>query len=106
LGNEAFKLLGRNPKFYPQWEKDCGLKLKLPEQKFLYAAYAGNKKVIIVALNDSDKVVTKQVIINPTKLIISNVNGVDIFNKKKYKINNNQLTFTLLPRESAFVLFK
>ena len=105
LGNAAFCKLGRNPKFYPQWEKNCGITVLDSAKDFLYAAYANNNKVIFVALNDSDKVVTKKLKIDTTKLIVVNNEGIDIFNKKKYKIENNQLILTLLPRESAFILF-
>lgn len=105
LGNEAFRKLGRNPKFYPQWDKNSGISSPNKDKKFLYSAYSGNNKVMIIALNDSDKAVTRKIAINPAKLVVSNVLGVDIFNKKKYTIEDNTLTFTLLPRESAFVLF-
>jgi hypothetical protein len=105
FANTEFRKLGRNPRFYPHWEPECGIRAAGNPPDFIYAAYAGNNRVMIILLNDSDKTVTQKVLIDPDKLTLPQLNGTDIFNRQQFKVVNNCLTVELPPRESGFILF-
>ncbi|MBE6366042.1 MAG: hypothetical protein E7053_09925 [Lentisphaerae bacterium] len=105
VGNAAFALLGRNPRFYAPWDLNCGIHPVDRSADFLYAAYSGNNRVMIVALNDSDQSVTRVLEIDPEKLRLPQNNGKDIFNQQEYKVEGNRLILELPPRESRFIMF-
>lgn len=105
FGNAQFKKLGRNPRFYPHWEAECGIRETGGHRDFIYAAYSGNGKVMIVVINDSDQSVERSLEIDPGKLPMPQKSGVEIFSKEQFKIENNRLTLKLPARESRFILF-
>lgn len=103
---KVLQQLGTLPRFYAYWEPECGLRAVNPHPRFLYGAYAGNEKVLIIALNDTDKTVQNVLEIDPKLLKLPSEYGTDVFNKQQYRIQNNRLSFDLPPRESRFVLFE
>ena len=104
-GNEEFKKLGERPKFYPYWEKNNGISPDQDDPRFLYAAYAGNGRVMLVLLNDRDQTVKRTIKVDPAKFPAISAAGTDIFNGRTYRFSGDRLTVELPPRESLFLLF-
>lgn len=98
--------LGTLPRFYAYWDPECGIRAVDPHPRFLYSAYTGNGKLLIIVLNDTDRTVQKTLEIEPKQLELPAEHGVDVFNQQQYRIQNNRLSFELSPRESRFVLFE
>lgn len=98
--------LGRLPKFYCFWEPDCGLSAAEKDNRFIYGAHSGNEKVLMIALNDTDKTVTRTLLIDSKLLKLPSHRGKEVFNGQIYEVKDNRIQFNLPPRESRFILFE
>ena len=103
---KAKNRLGEFPKFYSFWDKSCGIRSEKEHSRFIYGAYAGNGKVLVIALNDTDSPMRNAVVIDGAKLPMPSAEGKDVFNGRKYAFSDGKIVFDLPPRESAFVMFE
>ena len=103
---EAKNTLGRLPKFYCFWDKTCGIRAEKDHPRFIYSAYAGNGKVLVIALNDTDKPMRNAVVVDGAKLPMPSAEGKEVFSGRKYAFSDGKIVFDLPPRESAFVMFE
>ncbi|MBR7103933.1 MAG: hypothetical protein IKC65_03235 [Lentisphaeria bacterium] len=98
--------LGYTPHFHSYWDKQSGIRAEKEHPRFIYSAYSGNGKALVIALNDTDQPMKNALLIDSRKLSLPSAKGKEVFSGKEFSVSNGRIVFELPPRESRFILFE
>ena len=99
-----------NVQFLPYWQKDNPVKLKFPlSDRIMVSSYKNGNKVLIAALNDTDKNIEAVISVDFKDLFQNKTTGfkaVNPFEKVKYQLNDSELKIELPAREFREIIIE
>ncbi len=104
--DDAVTSLGPDRRYRAYYHADAPLKAPEADPRFLWAAFSGHGKGLLVLLNDTDNEVTRTLVGGLRMFGFPSDEGRDIFSGEKFRFENSRIVATLPPRESRFIRFE
>lgn len=92
---------GARRRHYGYYHPRCPISVSAPDPRFLYCIYGGNRKRLVILLNDTDRTVTETVTVKGLS-----TKGREILRGTEYDFTSGACEIAFGPREALFILFE
>ena len=98
--DRALKVFGKNRIHSAYYHQDCPISVSAPDPRFIYAAFRGNGKTMVILLNDTDRETKETVSVKGVSSM-----GREIMRKTMFDFSTGVCDLTFGPREALFIVF-
>ena len=98
--DRALKAFGKDRIHRAYYHPDCPISVSAPDPRFIYAAFRGNGKTMVILLNDTDREIKETISVKGVS-----GTGREILRKTAFDFTTGACDLTFGPREALFIAF-